>query len=135
MRYRGYGSPGFGIVGYIIITCIALWIAVSVNGALLSLFQFRPVDLLDLGRPWTVFTSMFIHVPFPGFSHILFNMLLLYFFGGFFVSLVGERRFLFVFLLGGLAGNVAYMLLNLGFPYVPVIGASGAILRCQGRSW
>ena len=132
MRYRGYSSPGFSMVGYIIITCVALWIAVSVNRDLISLFGFQPQDLLDMKQPWTMVTSMFVHARFPNFSHVLFNMLVLYFFGGVLISLVGEKRFLALYLLGGLAGNIVFMLLNLGYPLATVIGASGAIFAVEG---
>jgi membrane associated rhomboid family serine protease len=130
MRYRGYGSPGFGIVGYIIITCVALWIAVSVSPRLMEVLAFRPTDLLDMRQPWTVLTSMFVHAPLPGFTHILFNMLVLYFFGSFLVNLVGDKRFLVVFLVGGLLGNLLFMLLNP--PFAQVIGASGAVFAVEG---
>jgi membrane associated rhomboid family serine protease len=130
MRYRGYGSAGFGVVGYIIITCIALYIAVSVNRDLISLFGFRGVDLLEMRQPWTVLTSMFVHAPFPSFSHILFNMLILYFFGSFLVNLVGAKKFLLVYFVGGIAGNIVFMLLN--SPFATVIGASGAIFAVEG---
>ena len=36
------------------------------------------VPALLLARPWTLVTYMFLHA---GFTHILFNMLGLYFFG------------------------------------------------------
>jgi membrane associated rhomboid family serine protease len=135
MNYRRYSSPGFGIVGYIIITCVAVWIAVSIPARvnLISLLGFRPDDLLRMEQPWTVVTSMFVHAPFPGFSHILFNMLILYFFGNFLINLVGDKKFLLVYFLGGLAGNLAFMFLNLNaFPSPIVIGASGAIFAVEG---
>ena len=132
MRYRGYGSPGLGIVGYIIITCVVLYIAVSINQNLISLFGFAPVDLTGQPfRPWTLVTSIFTHAPFPNFTHILFNMIVLYFFGGFLVNLLGSRVFLLVFFLGGLAGNLFFMLLA-SSPMSTVIGASGAIFAVEG---
>lgn len=130
MRYRGYGSPGFGVVGYIIITCVALWIAVSVSPRLMTAVAFQPADLLDMRQPWTALTSIFVHDPLPGFTHLLFNMLVLYFFGTFLVNLVGDKRFLFVFFVGGLVGNILFMLLN--NPNAIVIGASGAIFAVEG---
>jgi membrane associated rhomboid family serine protease len=132
MRYRGYGAPGFGIVGYIIVTCVALWIAVSVNRDLISVLGFSPNDLLEMRQPWTVVTSMFVHARFPSFSHILFNMLILYFFGSFLVNLVGDKKFLIVYFAGGIIGNLAFMIINLGLPFATVIGASGAIFAVQG---
>ncbi len=128
MRYRSYGQPGLGLVAYIIITCVVLYIAVSINNNLLNIFGFVPADLAR--QPWTIVTSIFIHAPFPNFTHILFNMLVLYFFGGFLVGLVGDGPFLLVFFLGGIAGNLLFLALN--SPYSLVIGASGAIFAIEG---
>jgi membrane associated rhomboid family serine protease len=78
-------------------------------------------------QPWTLITSMFVH---GSFSHILFNMISLYFLGSLLLRLVGEVRFLEVYFIGGLAGNVLYILL--GPAMVPGIGASGAIFAIGG---
>ena len=132
MRYRGYGSPGLGIVGYLIITCIVLYIAVSINDSLISLFGFAPADITRQPlHPWTLVTSIFVHAPFPNFTHILFNMLILYFFGGFLTNLLGSRVFLIVFVAGGIAGNLFFMLLA-SSPLSTVVGASGAIFAVEG---
>ena len=91
------------------------------------------VLLLGLARlalpqqPWTIISSIFVH---GGFGHILFNMISLYFLGSFFFRAVGERSFLTVFFLGGLAGNALYLLL--APPNVIGIGASGAIFAIGG---
>ena len=91
------------------------------------------VLLLGLARvalpqqPWTIISSIFVH---GGFGHILFNMISLYFLGSFFFRAVGEKSFLTVFFLGGLAGNALYLLLVP--PNVIGIGASGAIFAIGG---
>ncbi len=129
MRYRNYGNPpGLGLVAYIIITCIILYIAVSINDNLLSIFGFIPANFAQ--HPWTIITSIFLHSPFPYFTHILFNMLVLYFFGNFLIGLVGNTGFLIVYFVGGIAGNLLFMLLNV--PYSLVIGASGALFAVEG---
>ena len=76
---------------------------------------------------WQLFTYMFMHANFP---HILFNMLILFFFGNFLIGLVGNTKFLIVYLLGGIAGNLLFMALNT--PYSLVIGASGALFAVEG---
>ncbi len=129
MRYRNYGNPpGLGLVAYIIITCIVLYIAVSINDNLLNIFGFIPANFTQ--HPWTIITSMFLHASFPDFTHILFNMLVLFFFGNFLIGLVGNTGFLIVYFLGGVAGNLLFMLFNV--PYSLVIGASGAIFAVEG---
>jgi len=78
-------------------------------------------------QPWTLITSMFVHA---SFTHILFNMISLYFLGSLLLRLVGEMRFLEVYFIGGIAGNVLYILL--GPAMVPGVGASGAIFAIGG---
>jgi membrane associated rhomboid family serine protease len=70
---------------------------------------------------------MFVH---GGFAHILLNMISLYFLGSFLIRAVGEKTFLAIFFLGGLAGNVFFVLL--ADPYSTGIGASGAIYALGG---
>jgi membrane associated rhomboid family serine protease len=78
-------------------------------------------------QPWTLLTSMFVHA---SFSHILFNMISLFFLGSFFLRLVGESDFLKLYLVGGLAGGLLYILL--GPAMIPGVGASGAIFAIGG---
>lgn len=60
-----------------------------------------------LTHPWSILTHMFLH---EGFWHILFNMLWLFWFGRIFGDLLGDRRVLPLYLLGGLAGAVFFFL-------------------------
>jgi membrane associated rhomboid family serine protease len=63
-------------------------------------------------RPWTAVTYMFTHV---GLGHVFFNMLMLWFSGRLFSDLLGERRLLGNYLLGGLAGFALFLVFaNLG---------------------
>jgi membrane associated rhomboid family serine protease len=126
MNYRGYSKPGLGVVVYIIITCFILFIASYISPRFESYLGFVPRLFLD--RPWTILTSIFMHA---GIMHILFNMFTLYFFGSFLTSLVGDVKFLIVFLVGGIAGNLLFM----AFPsnaFYAVVGASGAIFAVGG---
>jgi membrane associated rhomboid family serine protease len=77
-------------------------------------------------QPWTIISSVFVH---GGFAHIIFNMISLYFLGSFFLRAAGERSFLAIFFLGGLAGNILFVLLA---PFSIGIGASGAIFAVGG---
>jgi len=78
-------------------------------------------------QPWTIISSVFVH---GSIWHILFNMISLYFLGSFFIRAAGDRNFLAVFFLGGLAGNALYILL--APPNVIGIGASGAVFAIGG---
>lgn len=66
--------------------------------------------------PWTVVTYMFTH---EGVLHLFFNMLMLWFSGRLFSDLLGERRLLGNYLLGGLTGFSLFLL----FANVPVLSA------------
>ena len=92
---------------------------------IISFLGLTPVLLWH--QPWTMITSMFVH---GGFTHIIFNMISLYFLGSFLIRLVGEGNFLKVYLLGGIAGNIFYILL--GPQNIPGVGASGAIFALGG---
>jgi membrane associated rhomboid family serine protease len=78
-------------------------------------------------QPWTIISSMFVH---GSVWHILFNMIALYFLGSFLIRAVGEKSFLAVFFLGGLAGNILFALL--ASPFSIGIGASGGIFALAG---
>jgi membrane associated rhomboid family serine protease len=98
---------------------------ITVDNPVVRLLGLNTAQLSQ--QPWTIISSVFVH---GGFGHILFNMISLYFLGSLFLRAVGERSFLAVFFLGGLAGNALYVLL--APPNVIGIGASGAIFAIGG---
>jgi membrane associated rhomboid family serine protease len=63
-----------------------------------------PGDLIL--RPWTVITYMFVHF---NVWHILFNMLVLYWFGRIFLQYLTAKQLLSNYILGGLAGAAMYI--------------------------
>lgn len=71
-------------------------------------------------QPWSLVTYMFVHA---GFFHLLFNMLVLFFFGPPLEERWGGVEFAKFYLLAGLGGA----LLSLLFPNSFVVGASGAV--------
>jgi membrane associated rhomboid family serine protease len=76
-----------------------------------------------LARPWTVITYMFVHDP-HGWSHIVFNMLTLYFFGPRVEQRLGMERFFSLYFISGISGALLSFVFS---PYAPIVGASGAI--------
>jgi membrane associated rhomboid family serine protease len=78
-------------------------------------------------RYWTIISAMFVHA---GFSHIFFNMLNLYFFGTLCLQLMETKWFLLVYILGGIVGNLMFLLI--GPMYSAVVGASGAVFALGG---
>jgi membrane associated rhomboid family serine protease len=87
-------------------------------------------DLLAFSSPyffqiWRLFTSLFLHA---SASHLFFNMLGLYFFGKILEEEVKPKRFLLIYFLSGIAGNLVY-----GFTSAnPVVGASGCVFGLMG---
>lgn len=84
-----------------------------------------------LRRPWTIITYMFTHF---NFLHILFNMLVLFWFGKIFLQYLSARQMLSTYILGGLAGAILSLLFINGFPGLrehlgsPMLGASASIM-------
>ncbi len=85
---------------------------------------------IALQHIWTLFTYMFLHYDI---WHILFNMLMLYWFGKIFCSYFTSKQLIAVYILGGLAGALFYILTFNTIPYFvklgdsSMIGASGAV--------
>ena len=81
-------------------------------------------------HPFTIISSIFVH---GSFAHIIFNMISLYFLGSFFIRAAGEKSFLAVFFLGGLAGNLCFILYaHLVDLTLTGFGASGAVFALGG---
>lgn len=85
-----------------------------------------------LYKPWTLFTYMFLHTDF---IHVLINMLWLYFLGQLFVQFLGERKLFTVYIAGGLAGSLLYILFYNLFPlyqdqivFSRALGASASVM-------
>jgi rhomboid family protein len=76
-----------------------------------------------LVHPWTLVTYMFLHDP-NGFSHILFNMIALFFFGPRVEERIGGKRFLTLYFVAGLSGAIASFFFAFNSA---VLGASGAV--------
>jgi membrane associated rhomboid family serine protease len=78
--------------------------------------------------PLTIVSSMFLH---GSILHIGFNMLFLFVFGPAVEYRCGHVRFLMYYLLCGIAGGIAQILVGPG-SHVPALGASGAIAGVLG---
>lgn len=82
--------------------------------------KYLPASFL----PWQLITYQFMH-DISGFSHIFFNMLMLWMFGIEIENIWGSKKFLFFYLLSGLGGGIANIFL--AGSGAPTIGASGAV--------
>lgn len=96
-------------------------------------FTIPPTFAEYLSRPWTLITYMFAHSRWDIF-HILFNMLVFYWFGKIFVEYLGSDKLVALYVLGGLMGGVLYLLMFNTVPYYiersgfsGMVGASAAV--------
>ena len=87
-----------------------------------------PTNILTGNNLYTLFTSMFMH---GGFWHILGNMLYLWIFGDNVEDVLGKFWFIVMYLLSGLIGSFAHILVSPG-SVIPTIGASGAVSGVLG---
>ena len=121
---------------------VGVFIAIQALYVIVTLFRLESLNPLQflavpsqlhtvLIRFWTVFTYMFVHV---GFMHILFNMLWLYWFGNIFLSYFNYRTLGSLYVIGGFAGALLYILAFNTIPYYldlghsVMIGASASVM-------
>lgn len=91
-----------------------------------------PSDLKKLIlQPWSLISYSFLHA---GLSHILWNMLFLYWFGPMVLNLFTSKRFLTLYLLGALSGGALFVIAYNVFPVFAdsftvshLIGASASV--------
>lgn len=121
---------------------IGVFVAIQVIYVIVTLFRLDSLNPLQflavpsqlnvlLTKFWTLFTYMFVH---EGFMHILFNMLWLYWFGNIFLSYFNDRTLGALYVLGGLAGALLFILAYNTIPlYLEsgpgvMIGASASVM-------
>jgi membrane associated rhomboid family serine protease len=122
-----FNAGGFTLnpVLVLIIINFVFWIATMINNAIIPNLGVIPAAFTQ--RPWTVLTAMFVHT---GFWHLFGNMITLFFFGRVIYQLVGPNKFLLVYFIGGIVGNLLFVLL--GEPLSIAVGASGAVYTIAG---
>lgn len=125
MAYRRYQKVNLTPLWVLIVVNLIVLIATFINRDLIFLFGLQPISFL--GRPWTIVTSLFVH---GGIWHLIANMITLFFFGRFVCMLVGETNFLITYFVGGILGNIFYLIL--GSPFSIAVGASGAVFALGG---
>ncbi|MDR0601416.1 MAG: rhomboid family intramembrane serine protease [Treponema sp.] len=127
-RWRNYGAV-FWIIGINILVFLG-GMAMGRGQRFVNFFLGMTPDLVEEGWIWTFVTYMFVH---GGISHILFNMLALFFFGLPVERQMGSPEFiLFYFITGILAGFFSFLVyVFMGAGMVTLIGASGAVFAVQ----
>ena len=86
--------------------------------------------IIQGGEYYRLFTCMFLHF---GIEHLLNNMLVLFVLGSRLEQVIGKIKFLLIYLIGGVLGNVISLLIELRTQDFAVsAGASGAVFAVMG---
>lgn len=121
------GNATFFLLFLMVVMFIGRRVAQSALGPNVFFFLV-PTQATFLAKPWTVLTSIFTH---GGFFHLFVNGLVLFFIGPALELRTGRNKFIGLFIGAGAVATVAQLLV-VTHPYVPVLGASGAILGVLG---
>jgi membrane associated rhomboid family serine protease len=123
------------IILFAVLIVLRVVLNLSGGGAIYDWIMSQLMMPADLGtflqKPWTLITYMFTHMDF---FHILFNLLFLYWFGQLIMEYLGSKKFVNIYVLGGLAGGITFLLMYNLLPYyqpmVPrsvLLGASAGV--------
>lgn len=134
---HAFKRPDNGLMQLLVINLV-IFVALLILEVVLTLSGFRslydamvlqlmmPSDVATFfTRPWTLITYFFTHT---GFFHILFNMLFLYWFGRLIAEYLGNRKVVSLYILGGIAGGLFFMLIYNILPYFQDRVATSAML-------
>jgi len=138
--YRHNNAPAqLIIINVVIFVALALLSVISSYTPFSAEFELLhrqfaiPPDFFEfLTRPWTAITYMFTH-SLRDIFHILFNMLVLYWFGRLFVEYLGSDKLIALYVLGGLSGAAVFLITYNTIPALVehqpsyMVGASAAI--------
>ena len=128
------------IVEQVIYINIAIFVITYIFKAVSALMQWNgnfifnwfslPADLNAVfSKPWTLFSYGFLH---GDFLHILFNAIVLYYFGNLFLNFFSKKQFYTYFFLGILAGGLLFITSYNYFPALKndvsyLVGASAGV--------
>ncbi|MDO8147646.1 rhomboid family intramembrane serine protease [Isoptericola sp. b408] len=131
--FGGTARGGRPVVTLTIIgLCAVSWILqLATGGAWTQQWAFSPA--IGQVEPWRFLTAAFLHSTTP--LHILFNMYALWLVGPFLEQAFGRARFIALYVLAAVGGQVGVLLLADPLQeswYVGVVGASGAVFGLFG---
>lgn len=105
------------MVTRIVIVNIGVWVVMILSKLFLNGFGLYEPLLHALSistewkhmlfNPWSIITYMFLH---EGLWHLIFNLLVIYWFGRILGDFIGDKRILPLYFMGGLMGAVFFFL-------------------------
>ncbi|MBK9733852.1 MAG: rhomboid family intramembrane serine protease [Saprospiraceae bacterium] len=102
---------------YMVTALIEAFVPDFYHSSILPYLALPGDPILILYRPWTLFTHMFLH---SGLWHLIWNMVVFYTFGNIAGDLLGDRKILPIYIIGGLFGASAYIL---SYQFMPAVGS------------
>lgn len=116
-------------IALFLVTKILVITKVSTNGQIHKIVGLPQNPVFFIEKPWTIFTYAFFH---NNFSHLFWNMVLLYFIGQLFLNLFPKKAFLKIYFLGIFFSGLIFLSIYYFFPSLfensIALGASGAIM-------
>jgi len=124
-RYRfSFGSGLTPVVKNLMILMGAVFLLQMIVSRWINLYLgLVPLLVWEKYYVWQLVTYIFLH---GGITHLLFNFLALWMFGGELENYWGSKKFLRYFLFCGIGAGVCTVLFS-PYQFIPVIGASGSI--------
>ena len=129
------------IIAFIIFAILGFNAYVPCEESFCNVVALQPQNFFENLNVWTLLTSMFAHA---GFIHLGVNMIVLFSLGSLTEKIIGKKRFLWFYLLGGIFAGLLHVFLSyslgngrigasvLGDPLIHAVGASGAIFAVAG---
>jgi membrane associated rhomboid family serine protease len=117
-------------VKYLLIANVAIFlIDYLTRGAFLHYpLALDPAEVVGRFQIWRLVTYMFVHDISPPFLHMLFNMLMLWMFGAPVAGVLGDRKFLWMYLSAGVfAGLCSMVFYSIIGGHALIVGASGGL--------
>ncbi|MAG28004.1 hypothetical protein CMI47_20960 [Candidatus Pacearchaeota archaeon] len=144
-KTRGFGffsgrSVVFWLIAINILVSAIAFILFARDESYIALFALKPSSILAGQYLWTLVVHMFAH---GGFGHLFINMFVLFSLGGLCERIIGQKRFIWFYLVSGLFAGILSVVLAgffgfgfgervFGSPEVFMVGASGAIFAIAG---
>ncbi len=150
-EYRDYLKPDYSrstwsLNKFLLWTCIGVFAAEVLVMVLfprtlmpvLETLGLLPRNLVERYWLWQLVTSLFLHDPMSPF-HLLFNLLVLWFFGPELETFLGRPKYTILLFGAGILGGLAQAMIQyFTYPDEPVIGISSAVMgviACAALLW